>query len=75
MKLRRWLILIVIALLAAPGTAQTNEPAGSKDSCLDDISTRLEARLKALPDRWDQIPSPLVPVSGRSSEKVLAAAS
>jgi len=64
----RWLLLVVFALLAIPGTAQTN-------SCLDDISARLEARLKALPDRWDKIPPPLVPVSGRSSEEVLATAS
>jgi tetratricopeptide (TPR) repeat protein len=31
--------------------------------------------LKALPDRWEKIPPPLVPISGRSSEEVLAAAS
>jgi CHAT domain-containing protein/tetratricopeptide (TPR) repeat protein len=68
MTLRRWLVLIGFALLVVPGTAQTN-------SCLDDISARLEARLKALPDRWDKIPPPLVPVSGRSSEEVLATAS
>ncbi len=66
MTLRRWLVLIGFALLAVPGRAQ---------SCLDDLSARLEARLKALPDRWDKIPSPLVPVSGRSSEEVLATAS
>ncbi len=66
MTLRRWLILIGFALLAVPGRAQ---------SCLEDISARLEARLKALPDRWDKIPPPLVPVSGRSSEEVLATAS
>jgi tetratricopeptide (TPR) repeat protein len=75
MTLRRWLILIGFALLAVPGTAQTNEPADSKQSCLDEISARLEARLKALPDRWDKIPPPLVPVSGRSSEEILATAS
>src|SRR3982751_827687 len=75
MTLRRWLALIVFALLAAPGMAQTSEPAGSKGSCLEDISARLEARLKALPDRWDKIPPPLVPVSGRPSEEVLATAS
>jgi tetratricopeptide (TPR) repeat protein len=68
MTLRRWLVLIGFALLAVPGTAQTN-------SCIEDISTRLEARLKALPDRWDKIPPPLIPVSGRSSEEVLATAS
>ena len=62
MSLRGWLVLIGFALLAVPGTAQT---------CLDDISARLEA----LPDRWDKIPPPLIPVSGRSSEEVLAAAS
>ncbi|HEX6904660.1 MAG TPA: tetratricopeptide repeat protein [Thermoanaerobaculia bacterium] len=67
MSLRRWLFLIGFALVAVPGTAQTN--------CIDDISTRLEARLKALPDRWDEIPPPLVPVSGRPSEEVLATAS
>ena len=66
MSLRRWLALIVFALVAVPGTAQT---------CIEDISARLEARLKALPDRWDEIPPPLVPVSGRSSEEVLATAS
>jgi CHAT domain-containing protein len=66
--LRRWLVLIGFALLAVPGTAQTN-------SCFDDITARLEARLKALPDRWDKIPPPVVPVSGRSSEEVLATAS
>jgi tetratricopeptide (TPR) repeat protein len=74
-SLRRWLALIGFALLAAPGRAQTNDPAGSKGSCLDDISARLEARLKALPDHWDTIPPALVPVSGRSSEEVLATAS
>jgi len=68
MTLRRWLIPMGFALLAVPGTAQTN-------SCIDDISARLEARLKALPDRWDEIPQPLIPISGRSSEEVLAAAS
>jgi len=68
MSLRRWLVVISFALLAVPGAAQTN-------SCLDDISARLEARLKALPDRWDKIPAPLVQVSGRSSEEVLATAS
>ena len=68
MTLRRWLVLIGFVLLAVPGSAQTN-------SCLDDISARLEARLKSLPDRWDKIPPPLVPVSGRSSEEVLATAS
>jgi tetratricopeptide (TPR) repeat protein/CHAT domain-containing protein len=66
MTLRRWLVVIVFALMAVPGTAQT---------CSDEISARLEARLKALPDRWDTIPQPLIPVSGRSSEEVLAAAS
>ena len=66
MTLRGWLILLVFALLAVPGRAQ---------SCLDDLSARLEARLKALPDRWDKIPPPLIPVSGRSSEEVLATAS
>jgi CHAT domain-containing protein len=66
--LRRWLVLIGFALFAVPGMAQTN-------SRLDDISARLEARLKALPDRWDKIPPPLIPVSGRSSEEVLATAS
>jgi len=66
--LRRWLILIGFALLAVPGRAQTN-------NCLDEISARLEARLKTLPDRWDKIPPPLIPVSGRSSEEVLATAS
>lgn len=68
MSLRRWLVLAALALLAVPGRAQTN-------GCIADISARLEARLKALPDRWDTIPSPLVPVSGRSSEEVLATAS
>ncbi|HEX4962042.1 MAG TPA: CHAT domain-containing tetratricopeptide repeat protein [Thermoanaerobaculia bacterium] len=68
MTLRRWLIVIGCALLAVPGTAQTN-------SCIEDISARLEARLKALPDRWDKIPPPLVPLSGRSPEEVLATAS
>lgn len=66
MSLRGWLVLIGFALVAVPGTAQT---------CIEDLSARLEARLKALPDRWDEIPPPLVPVSGRSSEEVLAAAS
>ena len=66
MILRRWLVLIGFALVAIPGRAQT---------CLDDLSARLEARLKALPDRWDKIPPPLVPVSSRSSEEVLATAS
>ncbi len=75
MSLRRWLVLIGFALLAVPGTAQTNEPAGSEHGCLEDISARLEARLKALLERWDEIPPPLVPVSGRSSEEVLATAS
>ncbi len=75
MTFRGWLILVVFALLAIPAKAQTNEPADSKQSCLDEISARLEARLKTLPDRWDKIPPPLVPVSGRSSEDVLAAAS
>jgi tetratricopeptide (TPR) repeat protein len=65
--LRRWLALIGFALLAVPGTAQT--------SCIEDISARLEARLKTLPDRWDEIPPPLVSVSGRSSKEVLATAS
>ncbi|HVR95619.1 MAG TPA: CHAT domain-containing tetratricopeptide repeat protein [Thermoanaerobaculia bacterium] len=65
MSLRSWLALIVFALVAVPGRAQTSE----------DISARLEARLKALPDRWDTIPPPLIPVSGRSSEEVLATAS
>jgi CHAT domain-containing protein/tetratricopeptide (TPR) repeat protein len=68
MTFRRWLVLIGFALVAVPGTAQTN-------SSIDDISARLEARLKALPDRWDTIPPPLVPVSGRSSEEVLVSAS
>jgi tetratricopeptide (TPR) repeat protein len=68
MSLRRWLVLIGVTLLAVPGTAQTN-------SCIEDISTRLEARLKTLPDRWDKIPPPLIPVSGQSSEEVLATAS
>jgi CHAT domain-containing protein/tetratricopeptide (TPR) repeat protein len=63
--LRRWLILIGFALLAIPGAAQTN----------DDLSARLENRLKTLPDHWDKIPAPLVPVSSRSSEEVLATAS
>jgi CHAT domain-containing protein len=67
MSLRRWLVLIGFALVAIPGTAQT--------SCLEDISARLETRLKALPDRWNEIPPPLIPVSGRSSEEVLATAS
>jgi CHAT domain-containing protein/tetratricopeptide (TPR) repeat protein len=67
LSLRSWLVLIGVALLAVPGAAQA--------SCIEDISARLEARLKALPDRWDGIPSPLVPVSGRSSEEVLATAS
>ncbi|HEY3569474.1 MAG TPA: CHAT domain-containing protein [Thermoanaerobaculia bacterium] len=75
MTLRGWLILIGFALLAIPGRAQTDEPVDSKQSCLDEISARLEAQLKALPDRWDKIPPPLVPVSGRSSEEVLASAS
>jgi tetratricopeptide (TPR) repeat protein len=74
-SLRRWLVLIGFALLAVPGRAQTSEPAGSKGSCLDDLSARLETRLQALPDRWDRIPPPLVPVSGRSSAEVLATAS
>jgi tetratricopeptide (TPR) repeat protein/CHAT domain-containing protein len=65
-SLRRGLVLIGFALLAVPGRAQ---------SCLDDLSARLEDRLQALPDRWDKIPSPLVPVSGQSAEAVLAAAS
>jgi len=68
MTLRRWLVLIGFALVAVPGAAQTN-------ICIEDVSTHLEARLKALPDRWDTIPPPLVPVSGRSSEEVLATAS
>ena len=68
MILRRCLVLIGFVLLAVPGAAQTN-------SSMEDISARLEARLKALPDRWDKIPPPLVPVSGWSSEEVLATAS
>lgn len=64
MNLRRWLVLIGFALVAVPGRAQFSE----------DLAARLEARLKALPDRWDAIPPPLVPVSGRSSEEVLATA-
>ncbi|HXU30262.1 MAG TPA: hypothetical protein VN851_06785, partial [Thermoanaerobaculia bacterium] len=72
---RRWPVLVVFALLAVAGSAQTSEPAGSERSPLDDISARLEARLKALPDRWDAIPPPSIPVSGRSSEEVLAKAS
>jgi hypothetical protein len=71
-SLRGWLILIGFVLLAVPGRAQTSEQADSKYSCLDEFSARLEARLKALPDRWDKIPPPLVPVSGRSSKEVLA---
>jgi len=65
--LRGWLILTGFALLAAPGSAQT--------ICAEDISARLETRLKTLPDRWDKISPPLVPVSGRSPEGVLATAS
>ncbi len=68
MTLCRWLLPTVFMLLAVPGTAQTN-------SAPEDISARLEARLKDLPDRWDKIPPPLVPVSGQSSEGVLATAS
>jgi len=67
MTLRGWLAVIGFALVAVPGTAQT--------SCMEDISARLEARLKSLSDRWETIPAPLVPVSGRSSEEVLATAS
>ena len=66
MSLRGWLFLVGFALLAVPGRAQ---------NCLDDLSARLEARLKALPDRWEKIPPPLVPVSGRPFEEVLATAS
>ena len=66
MSLRRGLVLTGLVLLAIPGTAQT---------CIEDVSARLEARLKALPDRWDKISPPLIPVSGRSSEEILATAS
>ncbi len=68
MSLRRWLVLIIFALVAVLGTAQTNELS-------EEVSARLEARLKALSDRWDEIPPPLIPVSGRSSEEILATAS
>ncbi|HEY0554098.1 MAG TPA: hypothetical protein VGG20_07495, partial [Thermoanaerobaculia bacterium] len=84
MILCRWLIPVIFGLLAIPVTAKPSEPADSKrgwtrewlsQRLSEDIFARLEARLRALPERWDKIPQPVVPISGRLSEEVLSAAS
>jgi CHAT domain-containing protein/tetratricopeptide (TPR) repeat protein len=41
----------------------------------EDIFERLAILLEAIPKRWESLPAPLVPVSGRSAEVVLKAAS
>lgn len=69
--MRTRLAFIVFVGLIAEAHAQSHADQASLRA---DVWERLLARLEALPDRWDALPAPAVPPSGRSPDEVLGAA-
>jgi CHAT domain-containing protein/tetratricopeptide (TPR) repeat protein len=66
-------ILASILLFACIAPAQAQQQA-DREQLRAGVWERILARLEALPDRWDALPAPAVPPSGRSSDEVLSAA-
>jgi CHAT domain-containing protein/tetratricopeptide (TPR) repeat protein len=68
---RTRLAIIVFFAMATGAHAQNQADRASMGA---DVWERIIARLEALPDRWDQLPVPILPPSGRLPEHVLDAA-
>jgi CHAT domain-containing protein len=66
-------ILASIVLLACIMPAHAQQQA-DREQLRAGVWERILARLEALPDRWDALPAPAVPPSGRSPDEVLSAA-
>jgi CHAT domain-containing protein len=66
--------LAIIVLLALVTEGHAQEPAGPVRGHAD-VWERVLARLESLPRRWDRLPAPAVPPSGRRQEQALDAAS
>jgi CHAT domain-containing protein/tetratricopeptide (TPR) repeat protein len=69
--MRTRLAFIVFLALVTEASAQNQADQASLRA---EVWERILARLEALPDRWDALPAPAVPPSGRSSDEVLSAA-
>jgi CHAT domain-containing protein len=65
-------ILASVVLLAFIGSAHAQEAAHERLRA--GVWERILARLEALPTRWDALPAPAVPPSGRLAQQVLDAA-
>jgi CHAT domain-containing protein/tetratricopeptide (TPR) repeat protein len=66
-------ILASILLFACIAPAQAQQQA-DREQLRAGVWERILARLEALPDRWDALPAPAVPPSGRAPDEVLSAA-
>ena len=69
--MRTHLAFIVFLALVTEAHAQNQADQASLRAS---VWERILARLEALPDRWDALPAPAVPPSGRSPQEVLSAA-
>jgi CHAT domain-containing protein len=78
-KALAWTALSLIcaspALSQQTAAAQIAEAGANATPRATDVLDRLAALLEGIPKTWDSLPPPLVPVSGRPVEEVLAAAS
>jgi hypothetical protein len=66
-------ILTIILLLACIAAAHAQQQA-DRAQLRAGVWERILARLEALPDRWDALPAPAVPPSGRAPDEVIEAA-
>lgn len=56
------------------GESQPEHVTLLKQRLTENVFARLQVLLKKIPERWNSIPAPKIPVSGRSPDEVLAAA-
>jgi CHAT domain-containing protein/tetratricopeptide (TPR) repeat protein len=69
--MRAMLVSMLLFACIAPAYAQQQV---DREQLRAGVWERILARLEALPERWDALPAPAVPPSGRSAEEVLVAA-
>jgi tetratricopeptide (TPR) repeat protein/CHAT domain-containing protein len=71
-EVKWWGVLLGVLLATMGGVAEADKgPKGLEKGVFE----RLRERLEAIPKRWETLPAPLVPVSGKTAEQVLGAAS
>ncbi|HEX2573901.1 MAG TPA: CHAT domain-containing protein [Polyangia bacterium] len=69
------LVLVMAGTAQGQAAPATTDGTRAGDELRAKAFERLLARLAAIPERWDQLPPPRVPLSGKKAEDVLKAAS